>query len=267
MTRQRWLLVGAGGVVAAWLVTLLVLDVAGADRVARGIAGRLGDSLQGEAHFGDSDLALVRGKLDLEQLAVRRDDAVGRLALDIADIHCELAPLGGALFDRDCDPLAIRGMRMEVSTIALFKLRPPKRRPIHADSVVIDDATFVFAAGAIGAGIGEVRVTLDRAIAGPTTFKTPLSWLFALRGLRAHVSLPGQLAIDVTFAHGVLQASGSLLGQPPLAIAVTLPETTDADDGRAQLAKLTSFGRELVQQLLARRAEVWLRKTLLGQPR
>ena len=265
--RRRVALAIAGGVVAAWLVALMVVDIAAADRVADGVAGRLGDSLQGSARFGDRDLALVRGRLDLERLEVRRADAVGTLALDVAGVRCELAPFGAALFSRDCSELAVRGMRLEVSTVALFKLRPPKRRPIHADVVTIDDAVFAFPANAIVQGLGEVRVTLDRAVAGPTTFKTPMSWVFALRGLHARIALPANQAVEVTYAHGMLQASGSLLGDPPIAIPVELPVTTPEDDGRAELAKLGRFGRDLAERLLARRAEQWLQKKLFGQPR
>lgn len=261
MTWRRIALV-AGGVVTAWFVALVILSVVGADRVAERVAGRLADSLQGSATYGARELALVRGRLDLERLAVRRDDAVGRLVLDIGGVHCKLAPLGIALVDRDCNELVVDGMRMEVSTIALFRLRPPKRRPIHADAVTIDDAAFVFAPGALVPGLGEVRVTLDRAVAGPTTFKTPLSWVFALRGLRARVTLPANQTVEVTFAQGVLQASGSVLGDPPIALPLELPVTTVDDDGRTELAKLSALGRDLAERLLARRAELWLRKTL-----
>lgn len=268
MTRTRWIAISVGGVAVAWLVALLVIDAAAGDRIARGVAARLGDSLQGRAAFADRDLALVRGRLDLAGLAVTRDDAVGQLRLDVAGVRCELAPLGVALVDRDCGELGITGMRLAVSTIALFKLRPPKRRPIHADAVTIDDATFTFAAGAITPTLGEVRVVLQRAVAGPTTFKTPLSWLFALRGLRARVALPAAQTLEVTFANGVAQVSGSLLGEPPLALPIELPVTTAADDGRTELAKLTAFGRALAEHLLARRAEQWLRQKLgVAQPR
>ena len=257
MTRTRWIAISVGGVVVAWFAALIVIDAIGGDRVGTGVARRLADSLQGSAAFADRDLALVRGRLDLAGLRVTRDDAVGQLRLEVAGIRCELAPLGIALVDRDCGELAITGMRLGVSTLALFKLRPPKRRPIHADSVTIDDATFTFAAGAIPLAGGEVRVVLERAIAGPTTFKTPLSWLFALRGLRAHVALPGGETVDVTFASGIVQASGSLLGKPPLVLPLELPVTTDADDGRAELAKLTAFGSLLTERLIAER---WLRQ-------
>jgi hypothetical protein len=265
VTRTRWIAISVGGVVVAWFAALLAIDAIGGDRVARGVAERIGDSLQSSAAFTDRDLALVRGRLDLAGLHVTRDDAVGQLRLDVAGIRCELAPLGIAFVDRDCDELAIRGMRLDVSTIALFKLRPPKRRPIHADSVTIDDATFSFAAGAITPTLGEVRVVLERAIAGATTFKTPLSWLFALRGLRAHVALSDGQTVDVTFANGVVQVSGSLLGEPPLVLPLELPVTTAADDGRSELAKLTAFGRLLAERLIAER---WLRHNVGGgQPR
>src|SRR5689334_17686376 len=115
------------GVIAAWLVVLVALGLVYGERTARGVAGRVGESLQGTATFGDSDLALVRGGLSLERLRVRRDDGLGKLSLDVADLRCDLPPLGLALVDHECAELAIDGMRLEVSALALLRLKKAKR--------------------------------------------------------------------------------------------------------------------------------------------
>src|SRR4051812_9501526 len=93
------------GVVAAWLILLVVLGLLRGGRIARGVADRLGESLQGTATFEGSDLSLVRGRLELERVTVRRDDAIGQLSLDVAGVRCELPPLGLALVDRECREL------------------------------------------------------------------------------------------------------------------------------------------------------------------
>src|SRR5262245_39732295 len=95
------------GVIAAWIIVLVVLGYTHGERTARGVADRFGDSVQGTATFADADLSLVRGGLDLRRLAIRREDAIGKLTLEIADVSCDLPPLGLALVDRECRDLLI----------------------------------------------------------------------------------------------------------------------------------------------------------------
>jgi hypothetical protein len=262
MLRRPVLIVA--GAVAAWIVLLVVLGLAYGGRTARGVAARLGESLQGTATFDEADLALVRGGLSLDRLAVRRDDALGRLSLDVAGVGCELPPLGLALADRECRELAIDGVRLEVSALALLRLQKVRRPPIRAQRVVIRDAVIGFAPSAFLPGLGRVQIRIERAVAGPTRFRTPLSWIFALEELRAALELPGGLAVHLDYRAGVMAASGSVFGSAPVEIPVTLPVREAADDGRAELARLVDFGEELAERLLARRAGEWLRSKLPG---
>src|SRR3954466_3689926 len=80
-------------------------------RTRRGIAARIAESLHADATIARGSLALVRGRLDLEALAVHRGDAVGHLAITVDDLRCDLPPLGLALVDGDCRELAISGAR------------------------------------------------------------------------------------------------------------------------------------------------------------
>jgi hypothetical protein len=260
----RRLVLIVAGVVAAWIVLLVVLGLAYGGRTAGRVAARLGESLQGTAAFGDADLALVRGGLSLERLAVRRDDALGRLSLDVAGVGCDLPPLGLALADRECRELAVDGVRLEVSALALLRLQQARRPPIRARRVVIRDAVLGFAPSAFLPGLGRVEVRIERAVAGPTRFRTPLSWVFALEALRAAVELPGGITVRLDYRDGVMAASGSVFGSAPVEIPVTLPVREAADDGRAELARLVAFGRELAELLVMRRAGEWLRSKLPG---
>jgi len=247
---------------AAWLAAVLVIGAAVEGRTRDRIAARLADSLQADARIVRGDLALVRGRLDLEELAVRRDDLVGRLAITVARIHCELRPLGLALFDRDCTELAVRGTRLEVSTAALFKLKRPKRPPLRADRVVIDDAHLEFSPSAFVPSLGRVAIDIAHAEAGPTIFKTPLSWIFSLRALQATVALASDTTLELSYDHGELRVAGGMFGAAPIALPVALPVAGAADDPAAEMAKLVEFGRDLAQRLLARKAEDWLRSKL-----
>ena len=252
----------AACVIAGWVIALVILDAALAGTEQRHIEQRVGASLQATAQVGDTDLALVRGRLLLDQLAVRRDDVVGHLALDVAQVRCELPPLGLALVDHDCRELAIRGMKLEVSSAALFKLQHPARRPIHASSVIIDDAELAFAPSALVPNIGRVAITIEHAEAGPTVFRTPLSWLFAVTELRARIALPAGITMHLRYTDGKLSAAGSLFGSLPVEVPFALPLAEAAQDAHDELVILGKAGEDVAERLVAKRAEDWLRSKL-----
>ncbi|MFT3693205.1 MAG: hypothetical protein QM831_08690 [Kofleriaceae bacterium] len=252
--------IGGVIVIAVWLIALLIIGAIVGSRTATTTKQRIAESLHGSASLDDADLALIRGRLEMKHLAVHRDDLVGHLALDVQDVDCELAPLGLALFDRSCHSLAIRGIRLDVSTAALFQLKHPKQNPITADRVTIDDAVFSFSASALLPELGKIIITIDHADAGVTTFKTPLSWLFSLENLRAHIDV-ANVTVYLTYANGSFGASGSLFGSTPVVVPLQLPVATILD-GKAELALLIKTGEDLAEQLVQKRAEDWLRTKL-----
>ena len=99
----------------------------------------------------------------------------------------------------------------------------PKRAPIRADHVVIDDAELTFSPSAFLPSLGRIRIPIDHAESGPTVFVTPLSWIFSLTTLRAHVELPAGLTVHLTYDHGVFGAAGSLFGSTPVAATARAP--------------------------------------------
>jgi hypothetical protein len=262
VSRSRRIASYVGGLVAIWLVALLVLDAVLVGSTRAGIAERLGDSLQSQATIEDASLALVRGSLDLDGLAILRDDVIGHLSITTAGVRCELPPLGLALIDRDCRDLSVRGTRLEVSTAALFKLRRPKRPPLRARRVIIEDARLEFSPSAFLPSLGRVAIDIEHAESGPTMFKTPLSWIFALRELRATLDLPGGIAMRLAYDHGELRLSGGVFGATPIALPLALPVADAADDASAEVVKLVALGKDLAERLVMRKAEDWLRSKL-----
>jgi hypothetical protein len=196
----------------------------------------------------------------MEQLAVRRDDVVGKLALDVAEVRCELPPLGGALFDRECRELAVRGAHLEASAVAVFQIKNPKRPPIRARHLAIDDAVFAFAPSAILPNVGRIEIRIDHAEAGATVFKTPLSWLFALETLRARIELPAHVTVELAYDNGVLSAMGTLLGSTPVSIPFALP--VPHGDAHDEVHDLVTLGTDAATRLVAKRAEDWIRTKL-----
>ena len=247
-------------VIAAWLIALAILDAVVEARQAQQTRERLGESLQATATIGDTDLALVRGRLELSQLALHRDDAIGHLAIDVADVRCELAPLGWALVDRDCRDLVVRGVRLEVSTAALFQIKNPKRKPIRADHVVIDDAELVFSPSAFAPSLGRIAIAIEHAEASDTVFRTPLSWLFSLRELRARIDLPADISVRLHYENGKLAAAGSLFGSSPVEIPVQIP--ISAKDAHEEIAQLVQLGEDIAAKLVEKRAADWLHNKL-----
>ena len=99
-------------------------------------------------------------------------------------------------------------------------------------------------------------------LAGPTTFKTPLSWLFTMRELDATLALPAGISLELRYADGVLRARGGIFGSTPVELPVTLPVAEAADDAQAEIATLVTFGKDLARQLVERRASDWVRSKL-----
>jgi hypothetical protein len=258
---RRVLVVGTA-VVAVWLLLLFVLGVALGSRQERLTKERLAESLLAQVTLADSDLALIRGRWELAALSVRRDDAIGKLALDVAKVRCELGALGWALFDRDCNELAVRGVRLEVSTMALFKHPRPKSKPVRTERLVIDDAVLVFQPSAFMPGMGAVEIAIEHAESGPTLLRSPLSWLLTLRVLRAKLALPAGITLHLAFERGVLTASGSMFGSAPVELPVLLPIESTAKDAHEEAQQLITLGKDIAQRLVTRRATDWLQQKL-----
>jgi hypothetical protein len=249
------------GLAGLWLVGLAVAGFLLAGRARDGVAQRLGEALNGRGSVGDGSLSLVRGAMQLDALAVRRDDLVGHLALDVASLRCELRPLGLALFDRDCQTLAIRGVRFSASTAGLLRLEHHAHAPLHAARLELDDARIELSPSALAPSIGRVSIAIAHADAGDTVFKTPLSFVFALRTLDATIEIAGMATLHVQYTAGILRLSG--IGPVPLIIPLSLPARELADDAAAELAKLTAFGKSIAERLVAQRAIDWLKSKLL----
>lgn len=250
-----------GGVLALWLVALVIIGVLYGSRAGNRVATRVGESLVAEATVEESNLALIRGHLELDGLEVTKND-LGHLALDVEQIRCELPPLGLALVDHECRDLIVKGVRMDVSAAAVFQLKRPKRPPLHVRAVHIADATLAFAPSAFAPSLGRIAVTIDEATAGPTTFKTPLSFLFSLTALTATIELPAGITVKLAYKDGLLTAAGGIFGKAPVAIPFAIPMPDSAGDAVEEIKQLVALGRDLAERLVARRAEDWLKQKL-----
>lgn len=260
MTVTRLLKIAVGAF-ALWLAVLVIIGVVYGGRAGDRVASRIADSLVAEVTLDGSSLALIRGHLVIDKLAVRKED-LGHLAIDIEKIRCELPPLGIALIDHECRDLIVRGVRLEVSAAAVFQLKNPKRKPLRVRHVEIHDAVLTFSPSAFLPSLGRISIKIDHAEAGPTTFKTPLSWVFTMTSLAATIELPAGITVKLAYANGVLTAAGGIFGSAPVALPLSIPIPQSADEAKEEVRKLVELGRNLAEQLVARRAEDWLKQKL-----
>jgi hypothetical protein len=259
---RRVAVIGAG-LLVVWLVLLVILSFALSSRQERKTRERLAESLQADVSLGDLDLALVRGRMTIDKLAIKRVDSIGHMTVDVGGVRCELAPLGIAIFDHDCRDLVVRDVTIEVSTAALFKMqRPPKRAPIRTDHMVIDNATLVFLPSAFMPNLGKIAIAIEHAETGATVMRTPLSWLFSLRELRARFDLPAGITVRIGYKNGMVTASGSVFGSEPIELPLEIPAADTMKDAHEEVQQLVNLGKQIAEKLVAKRAEDWLRSKL-----
>ncbi|MBA3453217.1 MAG: hypothetical protein H0T42_09005 [Deltaproteobacteria bacterium] len=251
----------AVGAVALWIVVLVIFGFLYGGRAGDKVASRVGDSLAATVTVEDSNLALVRGHLELTGIAVRKDD-VGHLSIDIGDIRCDLPPLGLALIDRECRDLVIDKVRLEVSTLAVFKFKKPKRKPFRVRRVEINDAVLAFSPTAFLPELGKIEIAVEYVEAGPTVFKTPMSWIFSMKELRATLTLPANIVMTLHYKDGVLRAAGGVFGSTPVELPFSIPITAEGDDAQIEIKKLVQLGKQLAEELVEKRAKDWLRSKL-----
>lgn len=261
MAVARRILTVALALVGLWLVVLVVIGLAYGGRAGDRVAARVADSLAAQVTIEESNLALVRGHLALDHLAVRKED-LGHLAIDVDTIRCELPPLGLALVDHECRDLVVDRVRFDVSTAAVFQFKRPKREPLHVQHVLVRDAVLAFAPSAFVPSLGRIAIKIDRAEAGPTTFKTPLSFIFALTDLDASIELPAGITVKLGYHRGILTAAGGIFGATPVELPVAIPLPEPGEDAVAEIRKLVAVGRDLAERLVARRAEDWLKRRI-----
>ena len=252
---------GVGGLIALWIAVLAIVSVFYSGRAGERVATRVADSLGAEVTIADTNLKLVRGGVVMEGFKARKDD-LGHLAIDIASIDCDLPPLGLALFDRVCSDLVIDKVRLEVSTLAVFRFKKPKRTPFRTEHVRIRDAQLTFSPSAFVPDLGKIDIQVDEVEAGPTVFKTPLSWLFSMTRLTSTLDLPGDIVVELHYERGLLRAKGGIFGSTPVELPITLPVADAADDAQAEMAKLVAFGKDLAKELVEHRAKDWLKSKL-----
>jgi len=248
------------GIVVLYGTALVAIGLLGGSAIEGRVVDRVGKPLAATATIGGADLALIRGHLEVTDVAIRRDEG-GQLSIDLGQVRCELPPLGIALIDDDCRELAISKMRVTVSAAGVVKSKSA-HVGVHARRVVIDDAVLELSPSALVPGLGKIVITVQHAEAKDTLFKTPFSWIFSLDKLTAKLELPGDIVVTLGYADGKLALSGALFGARPLELPFAIPVAAIADDPAAEMAALARLAKDVAKQALADKAEGWIKSKL-----
>jgi hypothetical protein len=92
--------------------------------------------------------------------------------------------------------------------------------------------------------------------------RTPLSWLFSLRELKAKFELPAGITVQIGYLNGKLSATGSVFGSEPVELPIDIPVADSAKDAHDEVQLLIQLGKDIAEKLVAKRAEDWLRSKL-----
>jgi hypothetical protein len=251
--RTAKIAIGAGAAVATWTIAVLVVGFAARGCVAERMRTRLAESLDADVRIRDLDLALVRGEVGFEGLAIDRDHD-GHLHVGVDHLDAGIAPLGAYLWDRSLGRIRIDGVDLEVDGWGVLRIKPPRRPPVSFAGLAIDDARLVFAAALGAPKWARFAVLIDHAETGATILRTPLSWVFALERLDARLEVPGVEPVALHYANGRLDASGGPFGSDPVSIAVTLPAPEPGREGQ----QLEALGKDVAERLALARASGWI---------
>lgn len=235
-----------------WVSALFLGGYAGAGCAKDKARSRLAGSMKAAVTIGDLDLGLVRGAIGVDDIHIVKDDH-GYLRIDLHRVDVDVLPLGLAMFSDSVGDVRVRGIDVEISALGALDLRGGKRTPLTFDSLAIEDAHVRVEAAHVVPGVAGLDVTIDRAHAGATTLRTPVSWLFALRDFDAHVELPIGGKVLLHYAAGKLTLSGSLLGSAPLVLPFDIPVLEPA----RELEQLAELGQRLIGELAAQVGARW----------
>jgi len=254
--KKRLKQVGAalGALAALWLLGLLVAGFAARGCVKRRAERRLRASMQAEVSIGAVELSLLRGRLGFDRLHLERRGR-GLLRIDIAHAETAVWPLGLVVVQPGLGALSARDVDLEITALAALDLGGGRRAPLRFDRLELTRLRLALEATSVLPGLARVNLAIDHVVVGPTTLRTPLSWVFGLRELRAHLELStgGTAELDYR-GDGKLRITGPLFGPRTLVIDFVIP----ALDPEHELEQLAALARKVGAELARQAGKGWL---------
>jgi hypothetical protein len=244
--RLRQIAVGLVGATGIWMVLLVLMGWFGDGCARQRTERRLAGSMKAKVSIGEMDIGLLTGSAELHDVRIEREDR-GVLRMSIRRIDADLPPFGLALVSKRLGEVVVRGVDVQVTAMGVLDLRGASREPVTFERLDLRDAHVKLDAVSLLPGVAGLDLTIERAIAGRTTLRTPLSWIFSLRELRATVDLPAGATATLHYKDGTLRIAGSMFGSEPLELPFAIPVLEPA----RELEQLAEMGRALASELAA----------------
>ncbi len=257
---KRYLL-AACGLVAGYLLLLVLAGFVLDGYVAGKIEARLAGSLRADVDVSDVSISLLRGKVSLRGLTIERRTG-GTILIRVESVDAGIAPLGWSIFDREARTVTARGVDMTLSGRGALALHQREKTPIHVRELVLEDVNMAVMPTALLPRLGRIELRVDRARTGPVVLGSGVSWLFELRELRATADLAGHADIGVAFADDRLSLSGGLFGSRSVSFGFELP---DPDPDAFEGAQLLSLAKELTKSLAKELATGWFDREITSR--
>jgi hypothetical protein len=254
--RLRRVIAVVTGALGVWCLALIVAGYAAGGCQQRGVERRLATAFEAKVGFADADLALVRGRFAGDDLRMAKTTPLGTMAVTVGRLEAELAPLGLALLDHRIRVLRLERAELSATTLELLKTRDRGGKPFAVDALELTDVHLVTMPLAPAPALAKIEVTIERARAGPTVFRTALSWVFALEELVARIEVADGVTVRIDYRGGKLRASGGMFG----ATWVDVPFAIPVLDPAHEMQQLAAIGVELASKMTLRQAETWLQR-------
>lgn len=258
MRRLRQLGGGLVGLAVLWLLALVLIGWLGDGCARRRAEARIAGSLNAEVSIGSLDLGLVRGDAAVRDLRIERE-RLGLFRLGIDELDVDFDPLGLVLVQDDVGAIRARGVDLEITGLAALAMEGErKKEPVTFQRLELEDVRVTLAATRLIPGL-DVALVIEHAVAGPTTLRTGMSWVFSLESLVARLDLPAGLTVRLRYRDGAIELSGGLFGATPVRFPVVIPVLEPA----RELEQLGALAGQIAGELSAQLLERWLRQQML----
>lgn len=234
------------GLCLLWCLALWVGGRVLRSRVRADLQTRITQTLGVPTSIDTVAVNLLRGQVSITGMRAQAT-ALGGLGLAVQQVAVKMLPLGGMLFDRRIERLAVQGVKVVLAPQGAWRVH---QHPIVVDEVVLRDVELELVATTLLPSVSKITVRIAHAESGATAFATSLAWLFQLRQFDAQFEVAG-VAVRLQKQQGVFSVSGGPVGATPVA----LPFGLHAPAPGKELEAVREFAKRVGQEILRYKAK------------
>jgi hypothetical protein len=250
---MKRILVIAAGVVAGYLLLLVLVGLVLGGYVKKKVRARLAGSLEADVEIEDASVSLLRGKVTLRGIKIERHRG-GTIVIEVDRVDAGIAPLGWAIVNSDPRRVAVRGVNMTLSGRGALALRERDAEPLRVREFLLEDVNIAVMPTTILPKLGRVEMRVARGRTGPVVLGSGVSWIFELRELDASAGLPGNVDVRVGYADEKLSLGGGFFGSRQVTVGFELPEP---DPDAFEVEQLVQLAKKLARTVIKDMAKDW----------